>query len=154
MSESAAQHVRPPDWGPGLDYWVPDGEPDPDIPWPENFEVCGVPDYVPELFGKEPKRPCIHVMAWPMFDINDPVRAIDVFCLVLEQMSPAAREHWYALPERFLHIAAADLDMDASRLDSDGFVIPGDMIRRIRQLRIRLQVTLHPHSQVKVSSGC
>lgn len=76
-----------------------------------------------------------------------------MFCSVLEQMSPTALEQWYALPDRFLHMAAGDVDMDASKLESVGFVIPGDMIRRIRRLRLRVQVTFHPHAAVKVSSG-
>ena len=153
MSESPAEYVRPPDWGPGLDYWVPDGEPDPDIPWPDNFEVCGVPDYCPSALPHDPKRHGRHLMVWPMFDIDDPVRAIEVVCSVLEQMSPAELEHWYALPDRFLHITAGDVDMDASKLESIGFVIPGDAIRRIRQLRLRVQVTFHPNARVRVSSG-
>ena len=153
MSESLAEYVRPPDWGPGLDYWVPDGEPDPDIPWPDNFEVCGVPDYDPSVFARDPKRHGTHTIALPMFRVDDPVRAIDVFCSVLEQMSPTALEHWYALSDRFLHITAADVDMDASNLESAGFMIPGEVIRRIRKLRLRVQITLHPHAKVTVSGG-
>lgn len=76
-----------------------------------------------------------------------------MFCSVLERMSPTALEHWFALSDRFLHITAGDSGMDASELESIGFVIPGDMIRRMRQLRLRVQVTLHPQAQVIVSGG-
>lgn len=72
MSESPDEYTRQPDWGPGLDYWVPDGEPDPDIPWPDNFEVCGLPNYDPSPLARDPKRHGTHMMAWPMFQIDDP----------------------------------------------------------------------------------
>ena len=111
MSKPIAEYDHLPDWGAGLDYWVPDGDPDPDIPWPDNFEVCGVPAYDPLPLAREPKRHGTHIMAWPMFDIDDPVRSIGVFCSVLERMGSGALEHWYALPDRFLHIVAGDVEM-------------------------------------------
>lgn len=136
-----------------MDYWVADGEVDPDIPWPENFEVCGVPDYDPSPLAKEPKTHGTTVMAWPMYDVRDPAGAVELFCSILEAMSQEAREHWDALPDRFLHIAGGDRTMDHSELDSVGLQIPPELVRRVRHLRIRLQITLHPASKVVVSSG-
>ena len=153
MTAPQTEFVPPPDWGPGLDYWVADGEMDPDIPWPENFEVCGVPDYDPSPLAQDPKRHGTSMMAWPMYDVTDPVKAIEIFCSVLEGMSAEALQHWYALPDRFLHIAAGDRSMDNSQLDTFGLQIPPELVRRIRQLRIRLQITLHPASKIVVSSG-
>jgi hypothetical protein len=114
------EYVRPPDWGPGLDFWVPDGERAPDIPWPHDFEVCGVPDYDPSPLAREPKRHGTTYMAWPMYSVGDPVRALDIFCSVLERMSPAALEQWYVLPDRFLHVACGDIEMEEGNLDQIG----------------------------------
>ena len=83
MSDPSNEYNLPPDLGPELDYWVPDGEPDPDIPWPDNFEVCGVPAYEPFAL-RDPKRHGRTVMVWAMFSGNDPVRSIEVVCSVLE----------------------------------------------------------------------
>lgn len=55
-----------------------------------------------------------------MCDIDGPVRALDVFCSVLEQMSPTVLEQWYALPDRFLHLGVGDVDIDTSKLESRG----------------------------------
>ncbi len=92
-------------------------------------------------------------MAWPMYDIDDPVLAIETICSVLEKMSPTALEHWFALPDRFLRVSAGDTEMDHSKLNATGFLISSDAIRRIRHLRLRLQVTFCPNARVRVESG-
>jgi hypothetical protein len=152
MSDAPDRPARPPDWGPELDFWVPDDGSDPDIPWPANFEVCGVPAYDPWPLDREPKRHGRTYMAWPMYNIDDPVRGIEAFCRVLEQMSPAALEHWYSLPDRVLSISAGDREMDFSDLDATGFLLPPALIRRVRHLRLRIQVTLCPKAAVRLLS--
>ncbi|HLH03078.1 MAG TPA: hypothetical protein VKX25_09930 [Bryobacteraceae bacterium] len=129
---------------------MPDGESDPDIPWPDNFEVCGVPDLEPSCFAQQTRRPATRMMAWPMYEIPDPVEGMELFCSILEDMSAEAMQQWFALPDRFFHIAAGDVDMDASEVDTKGLTIPGAVITRLRRLRVRTQITLHPHSRVKV----
>jgi hypothetical protein len=68
-------------------------------------------------------------------------------------MGSGALEDWYALPDRLLHITAGDIDIEASNIESAGLTIPGKIIRRIRRLRLRVQITLHPHSKVKLLNG-
>lgn len=80
----------PPDWGPGLEFWVPDEGPDPEIPWPDNFEVCSVPNPEPGVLEQGIRREGQTYMAWPMFSVADPAKSINVFCAILEKMSPTA----------------------------------------------------------------
>ena len=157
MPVSGGSHAKtlPPDWGPELDFWVPDGEPNIEIPWPDDFEVCGVPDYEPAALVKpnEPKRHGRTYMAWPMYAIDDSTLAIETFCSVLERMSPAAFERWCALPDRFLRVSAGDTEMDWSNIGHTGLSIPGPTILRIRRLMLRLQITLCPNASVRILSG-
>jgi hypothetical protein len=108
--------------------------------------------YDPWPLDREPKWHGRTYMAWPMYNIDDPVRGIEAFCRVLEQMSPAALEHWYSLPDRVLSISAGDREMDFSDLDATGFLLPPALIRRVRHLRLRIQVTLCPKAAVRLLS--
>jgi hypothetical protein len=144
---------RAPDWMPELDYWVADDASHPEIPFPENWEVCGVPDYEPFQTAAGQKRHGRKYMGWPMYSVADPVSAIDIVCSILEQMNPEAMDAWYALPDRFLRVSCGDSEMDAADLDSRGFSIPAEIIRRVRHLRLRVQVTFHPHAKVRFENG-
>ena len=46
-------NVRGPDRMPELDRCVAYNKPNPDIPWPDDWEVCGVPDFEPLSMSDE-----------------------------------------------------------------------------------------------------
>lgn len=70
MSHVPAPHSISPDWGPELDFWVPDDGSGPDICWPKDFEVCSAPEYEPASFARGPKRRGSAHMARPMYGID------------------------------------------------------------------------------------
>jgi hypothetical protein len=43
-------------WGFAMGYWIADGDPEPEVPFPKDWEVCGVPDFDPLAFRPEYKR--------------------------------------------------------------------------------------------------
>jgi hypothetical protein len=67
-----------------IGYWVAEGEPGPDIPWPTDWEVCGVPSLDPVSLSPNPKREGANTLAWPMYNISDPMRSLADGCTFLD----------------------------------------------------------------------
>lgn len=136
------------DWMPEITYWVEDGQPDPNVDWPEEWEVCGVPDRNPLGTEGEDVRYGRTTLAWPMYYVLDPVEELGRICSFLERMPPAELEKWLALQDRQLKFSCGDPEMDAADIDARGFQIPGPLIQRIRHLRIQLTIGFHPAAEV------
>lgn len=145
--------VLPPDWSFHMAYWVPDGDPEPDVPFPKDWEVCGVPDFDPLAFRPEYKRHGQTTLAWTMYDVVDPLSELDAVCQFLDGMSADAMVIWLSLQDRHLSMSCGDTEMDAAEMDTRGFHIPPELIRRIRRLRLRLQVSFHPHAATRIIGG-
>ena len=64
------------DWSPHLAYWVEDGKANPEVDWPEDWEVCGVPDRNPLAFRDEDKRHGHTTLAWAMYNVPDLVEEL------------------------------------------------------------------------------
>ena len=60
-------------WGFAMGYWIADGDPEPEVPFPKDWEVCGVPDFDPLAFRPEYKRHRRTTLAEPMYDVVDPL---------------------------------------------------------------------------------
>jgi hypothetical protein len=129
-------------------FWVEDGTPDPDVPWPKDWEVCGVPDRNPLALGDEDKRDGITTLAWPMYHVHDPVAELDHICSFLERMPEEELQNWVALQDRQLKFSCGEPEMDAADIDAHGFQIPGPLVQRVRHLRIQLTIGFHPHAEV------
>jgi hypothetical protein len=137
------------DWSPEINFWVEDGKPDPDIPWPDDWEVCGVPDRNPVAIREEDKRDGTTTLAWPMYPGPDLCHELDRICSLLEQISEAGLERWLALPDRHVSFGCSDAEMDAADMDTSGFQIPGPLLQRVRRLRIRLMIGFHPGAAIR-----
>src|ERR1700722_10165185 len=105
------------DWSPQVSFWVEDGKPDPNIPWPEDWEVCGVPGRNPIAIRDEEKRDGTTTLAWPMYHVPDLTGELDRICSLLEQMREAELEHWLALPDRQVSFGCSDPEMDAADMN-------------------------------------
>ena len=136
------------DWGPHLSYWVENGKPDPDVDWPENWEVCGVPDRNPLVIRDEDKQEGQTTLAWAMYHVSDPVEEIELICSFLERMPETEFQKWLALPDRQLSFNCSDSEMDAADMNARGFAIPGALLQRVRRLRLRLMIGFHPGAEV------
>jgi len=136
------------DWGPHLSYWVEDGKPDPDVDWPEDWEVCGVPDRNRWAIRDEDKRDGRTTLAWAMYNVPDLVEELQRICSFLERMPPSELEKWLALQDRQLTFNCADPEMDAADMNTRGFEIPGALVQRVRRLRLRLMIGFHPAADV------
>jgi hypothetical protein len=137
------------DWGPHLSYWVEDSKPDPLVDWPDDWEVCGVPNLDPLANRDEHRRHGNTTLAWAMYNVADVVGELQRICSFLEQMPPSELEKWLALQDRLLTFCAADQEMDAADMNIRGFEIPGPFIQRVRNLRLRLMIGIHPTTDVK-----
>jgi hypothetical protein len=136
------------DWSPHLSYWVEDGKPDPDVDWPENWEVCGVPDRNPLAIRDEDKRYGQTTLAWAMYNVPDLVDELQRICSFLEKMPESELEKWLALQDRQLTFSCSDPEMEAADMNTRGFAIPGALIQRVRRHRIRLMIGFHPGADV------
>jgi hypothetical protein len=132
-----------------MGHCVADGDPEPDVPWPSDWEVCGIPSFDPFLTSNKPKRRGTTCLAWPMYHVADPFLSLAAACLFLEQMTPAALEAWLSLPDRFLSMSCSNTEMDLAQMNTTGFSIPPELIVRIRRLGLRLRVSFHPHTKVR-----
>lgn len=141
------------DWMPGMAFWVEDGTPDPDVPWPKDWEVCGVPDRNPLAVRDEDKRDGITTLAWPMYHVLDPVAELEQICSFLERMPEGELHNWLALQDRQLKFSCGEPEMDAAKIDARGFEIPGPLFQRVRHLRIQLTVGFHPNAEVIYSGS-
>ena len=145
MNEMAARI----DWGPSLVYWVEDGKPDPDVDWPDNWEVCQWPDSDPlEFVNRDQRRHGKTLLAMPMYSVSDPIYELEHICSFLERMSTVEREEWMALQDRQLTFSCSDSEIEAAEMESKGFHIPGPVLHRICALRLRLMIGFHPASKV------
>ena len=72
----------PPNWMFEMGYWVADGDPEPDVPWPSDWEVCGIPSFDPFLTSNKPKRRGTTCLAWPMYHVADPFLSLAAACFV------------------------------------------------------------------------
>jgi hypothetical protein len=142
--------VFPPDWSFHMAYWVPDGDPEPEVPFPKDWDVCGVPDYDPLAFRPEYKRHGETTLAWPMYRVSDPAAELAAVCQFLEGMAPEATAAWFSLQDRYMSMSCGDTEMDAAEVNTRGFFISPDLIRRIRQLRLRLQVSFHSQAATRI----
>jgi hypothetical protein len=136
------------DWHPQFVYWVEDGKPDPDVDWPENWEVCGYPHQNPLAYQDKDKRPGKTCLAMPMYRVNEPVDELQRICSFLERMPEEELQKWLALQDRQLTLSCSDPEMDAANMDTVGFNIPGPVLQRVRRLRIRLMIGFHPDADV------
>jgi hypothetical protein len=143
------ERAHPPNWMFEIDYWVADGDPDPDVPWPDDWEVCGMPDFEPLSMSAKDRRHGSKCLAWPMYAVQDPVASLDSVCSFLEQMTPAALAIWLSLPDRYLRMSCTDTEMDAAEMNTRGFFFPPNLIQRIRRLRLRLSVGFHPQAKIR-----
>jgi hypothetical protein len=136
-------------WGFAMGHWIADGDPEPEIPFPEDWEVCGTPDFDPLELRLEYKRHGQTTWACPMYDVGDPLSELDAVCEFLEKMTADAMVIWLSLQDRYLSMACGDTEMDAAEMDTRGFHIPPELIRRTRRLRLRLRITFHPHATIR-----
>ena len=130
--------------------WVADGDPAPDVPFPKEWEVCGVPDFDPLAPRHPDRRRGEKTLAWPMYRVSDPAVELAAVCQFLKGMTPDAMAVWLSLQDRYLSMSCGDIEMDAAGLDTRGFIIPPDLIQRIRRLRLRLQVSFHPQVATRI----
>ena len=143
--------TKPLDWMFEISFWVADGASEPNVPWPDNWEVCAVPAFDPFTLTEQPKRSGQTWMAWPMYAVSDPVPELDAVCSFLERMSEDALQDWLSIPDRHLSLSCADLEMDFAQMNTNGFALPAALIRRIRHLRLRLEISFHPNAQTRWS---
>jgi hypothetical protein len=137
------------DWGPSLVYWVEDGKPDPDVDWPSDWEVCQWPDGDPlEFCNRDKRRHGKTCLAMPMYSVPDPTHELERICSFLERMPDVEREKWLALQDRQLTFSCSDPEIEAAEMERHGFHIPGQVIRRVCTLRLRLMIGFHPASKV------
>jgi hypothetical protein len=137
------------DWRPEIVYWVEDGEPDPDVDWPSNWEVCGYPHLDPlQIVNRDNVRHGSMCLAMPRYKVPDIVQELEHICSFLERMPDLEREKWLALQDRQLTCSCTDTEIGAADMDSPGFHIPGPLLRRIWRLRIRVMIGFHPASNV------
>ena len=153
VEDTTPSTTRLPDWSFHMAYWVADGDPEPNVPFPKDWEVCGVPDFDPLAFRPEYNRHGETTLAWTMYDVGDPLSELDAVCRFLEGMSPDAMAIWLSLRDRYLSMSCGDNEMNAAELDTRGFVIPPELIRRIRRLLLRLQVSFHPQAATRIIGG-
>jgi hypothetical protein len=132
-----------------MGYWVADGDPDPNVHWPSDWEVCGVPSFDPFSTSNKPRRQGRTCLAWPMYAVQDPASSLDSVCSFVEQITPAALAIWLSLPDRYLRMSCTDTEMDAAEMNIRGFFLLPDLIRRIRRLRLRLSVGFHPLAKIR-----
>jgi len=144
------ESARLANWGFRLRYWIADGDPEPEVPFPEDWEVCGAPDFDPLALRPENKRHGQTTWAWPMYEVGDPLSELSAICRSLETMTPKAMVTWLSLQDRYLLIDCGDAEMDAAEMDTRGFFIPPDLIQRLRRPKIRLRVSFHPHAGTRV----
>lgn len=136
------------DWMPRITFWVEDGQRDPNVDWPENWDVCGWPDRNPMTTESEDRRHGNTTLAMPMYHVHDPLAELDRICSFLERTAQTELEKWPALQDRQLQISCGEPEMDAADVDARGFKIPGTLIQRIRNLRIQLTIGFHPAAEV------
>jgi hypothetical protein len=136
------------DWGPHIAYWVEDGKPDPDVDWPEDWEVCGVPDRNPLAGPVEEQQHGQTTLAWAKYRVPDAIIELDRICSFLERMPPEELEKWLALQDRQLSFSCGDPEMDAADMNTRGFAIPGPLLQRVRRLHIRLMIGFHPAAEM------
>jgi hypothetical protein len=144
------QTYHPADWGFEIGFWIAEGDPEPDIPFPSDWEVCGWPDLDPLALRRENRRRGNTTLAWPMYHVVEPMAELNAVCQFLEQMAPMALDIWLALQDRFLSISCGDTEMDATNMDTLGFFISPELIQRIRSLRLRLRVSFHPRATIRM----
>ena len=88
-----------------------------------------------------------------MYRVSDPAVELTAVCQFLENMNPEVLAIWLSLQDRYLSMSCCDTEMDVAELDTRGFLIPPDLIRRIRRLRVRLQVSFHPQAVTRIIGG-
>ena len=119
--------------------------------WPENWEVCGVPDRNSLAIRDEDKRDGQTTLAWAMYHVHDLVVELECICSFLERMPEAELEKWLALQDRQLSFNCSDAEMDAADMNNKGFAIPGPVLQRVRRLRLRVMIGFHPAADVITS---
>jgi hypothetical protein len=50
--------------------------------------------------------------------------------------------------DRLLSIGCGEPDMDTGQMNTDGFLIPPELIQRIRRLHLGLRLSFHPHAGI------
>jgi hypothetical protein len=141
--------ARPPNWGFEIGFWIPDGDPKLEVPFPDDWDVCGWPDFDPLAFRPEGRRHGQTTWAIPMYDVVDPMAELDFVCGFLEQMAPATLSIWLSLQDRYLSMNCGDTEMDEANMDAQGFFISPELIQRVRRLRLRLRVSFHPRAKIR-----
>jgi hypothetical protein len=121
----------PPDWSFHVAYWVADGDPEPDVPFPKDWGVCGEPDFDPFAMRHQDRRCGTKTLAWPTYHVSDPAIGLDAVCQLLERMTPAAMASWLSLQDGYLSISCGNTEMDAAEVDPRGFLIASELIQRL-----------------------
>ena len=138
-----------PNWGFEIAFFVADGEPVPDVPWPDNWEVCSVPDFDPFCLPTETRRHGSKWLAWPKYSVENPIIELNAICAFFDRMTPSSIELWRGLKDRFVSMSCGDLEMDSSHIGARGFFVPPETIQSIRGLGIRLRIGFHPGARIR-----
>jgi hypothetical protein len=109
--------TRARNWGFEMGYWLADGEPDPDVPFPKDWEVCGWPSLDPFSLANNDKRHGQTCIAWPRYAVREPISELDATCSFLEKMTLDALATWLSLQDRYIYISCGDPEMDPFRYE-------------------------------------